>query len=168
MSSATLTFVVCMYAKCFCTIWSIESLQWTYVDAFPLFPASSFHSVVFLTEYDYVIASFICRHQCGGSRRAVLHPKSFKTCLFLVLRLETSDVVYNKEFSCARPLIECAQVYSLSRSPHISIIMHSLHAQFQTQIPVDVILLSKIRAFINEMSKVLIGYDAEVTSDHMA
>ena len=46
--------------------------------------------------------------------------------------------------------------------------MYSLHAQFQTQIPVDVILFPKIRAFSNEMSKFPIGFDAEVTSDHMA
>ena len=77
------------------------------------------------------------------------------------------DVVFNKEFYRARPLIEHARVYSLSRRPHISIIVHSLHAQFQTQIPIDIILLSKIRAFFNEVSKFPTGYDAEVTGDHM-
>ena len=86
---------------------------------------------------------------------------------FMSPRLETSDIVFNEEFYRARPLIECARVYSLSRSPRISIIVYSLHAQFQTQIPVDIILLSKIRAFFNEVSKFPIGYDAEVTSDHI-
>ena len=65
------------------------------------------------------------------------------------------------------PLIECAQVYSFLRSPCIFIVVYSLHVQFQTQIPFDIILLSKNRAFSNEMSKFPIGYDAEVTSDHM-
>ena len=78
------------------------------------------------------------------------------------------DVVFNKELYRARPLIECAWVYPLSISPCISIIVYSLHAQFQTQIPVDIILLSKIRAFFNEASKFPIGYDAEVTGDHVA
>ena len=76
--------------------------------------------------------------------------------------------VFDKVFYRARPLIECARVYSFSRSPRVSIIVYSLHAQFQTQIPVDIILFSKIRAFFNEASKFPIGYDAEVTGDHMA
>ena len=50
----------------------------------------------------------------------------------------------------------------------ISIIVYSLHAQFQTQIPVDIILLSKIRAFFNEVSKFPIGYDVDIAGDHMA
>ena len=78
------------------------------------------------------------------------------------------DVVFNKEFYRTRPLIECAWVYSLSRSPRVSVVVYSLHAQFQTQIPVDIILLSKIRAFFNEVSKFPVGYDTEVTGDHMA
>ena len=52
--------------------------------------------------------------------------------------------------------------------PLVSVVVYSLHAQFQTQIPVDIILLSKIRAFFNEVSKFPISYDAEVTGDHMA
>ena len=167
-----------MYAKCFCTIWSTESLHWTYVDAFPLFPASLFLitscSVVFLTDYDYVIASFICRYQDifvvefleGCPTSSVFQNLSF-SC-FMSPRLKTSDIVFNKEFYRACPLIECARVYSLSRSPRISIIVYSLHAQFQTQILVDIISFSKIRAFFNEVSKFPIGYDAEVASDHMA
>ena len=54
---------------------------------------------------------------------------------FMSPRLKTSDIVFNTEFYRAHPLIECARVYSLSRSPRISIIVYSLHAQFQTQIP---------------------------------
>ena len=87
---------------------------------------------------------------------------------FMSSRLETFDVVFNKEFYCARPLIECARVYSLSRCPRLFVIVHSLHAQFQTQIPVDIILFSKIKAFFNEVSKFLVGYDAEVTGHHVA
>ena len=82
--------------------------------------------------------------------------------------LETFDVVFNKEFYRACPLTECARVYSLSRCPHLFLIVYSLHAQFQTQIPVDIILFSKIKAFFNEASKFLVGYDAEVTGDHVA
>ena len=52
---------------------------------------------------------------------------------------------------------------------HISlVIVYSFHAQFQTQISVlKIFLLSKIRALFNEVSKFPIGYDAEVTGDHM-
>ena len=91
----------------------------------------------------------------------------FPEVLLHLLSHEMFDVVFNKEFYRARPLIECARVYSLSRRPHISIIVYSLHAQFQTQIPVDIILLSKIRAFFNEVSNFPTGFDAEVTGDHM-
>ena len=67
------------------------------------------------------------------------------------LKLEPFDVVFNKEFYHAHPLIECAQVNSLPRRPHVWIVVYSLHAQFQTQIPVDIVLFSKIRNFSNEM-----------------
>ena len=87
---------------------------------------------------------------------------------FMPPRLKTFDVVFNNGFYHAHPLIECARVYSLPRSPRISIVVYFFHAQFQSQIPVDIFLLSKIRAFSNGMSKFPIGYDAEVTSDHMA
>ena len=56
--------------------------------------------------------------------------------------------------------------YTPSLSPCISMFVYSLHAQFQTQIPVDIV--SKIKAFSDEMSKFPIGYDAEVTSDENA
>ena len=106
------------------------------------------------------------------SRRAVLHPCSVLQNLsfssFMAPRLEPFNVVFNKTFYLAHPLTERAWVYSFLRSPCISIVVYSLHAQFQTEIPVYVVLFSKIRAFSNEVSKFPIVYDAEVTGDHMA
>ena len=45
--------------------------------------------------------------------------------------------------------------------------VHNMRSQFQTQI-VDIILLSKIRAYFSMVSNFPIGIDAEVTGDHMA
>ena len=78
MSSVTLTFVLCIYAKCFCSIWSTESLQWTYVDAFPLFPASSFliTSVYFLQTMITLLLALSAgtrTYSLWSSRRAVLY-----------------------------------------------------------------------------------------------
>ena len=45
MSSATLSFVLCMYAKRFYTIWSTESLQWTHVcRCFPTYTVEPLHA----------------------------------------------------------------------------------------------------------------------------
>ena len=107
-----------------------------------------------------------------SSRRVVLRLVSFKTCLFLVLcprDLSRLMLFSIRSFTVpTHALTERARVYSFLRSPCISIVVYSLHAQFQTKIPVYVVLFSKIRAFSNEMSKFPIaGYDAEVTGDHM-
>ena len=59
------------------------------------------------------------------------------------LRLELFNVLFIMEFHLFHTLVEHARVYSLPRSPHISIVVYSLYGQFQTQI---LILLSKIRA----------------------
>ena len=56
--------------------------------------SNHFNITVFLTNYDYVVVSFVCRHRgisIGSSWRAVLHLVSF----FMSLRLEQFKVASN-------------------------------------------------------------------------
>ena len=115
-------------------------------------------SSVFLTNYDYVVASFICRYQdvfVVEIPESCPTPCVFQNLSFLVLYmprdLSRLNVVFIKKVYHAHPLNECAQVSSFP------VIVNSLYAQFQTKVPVDIILLSKMRAFSNERSKFPIG-----------
>ena len=87
---------------------TIEKLKVSLLSYFPTLSSklvSNHLSIVFLTDYDYVVASFICRYQdifVVEFPEGCPTPSIFQNLLFSCFmspRLETFDVVFDKEFT---------------------------------------------------------------------